>query len=119
MVFNYIVHISILKYFKCESTLPSPSGPLSKVVPCKRIKLANKEINKVVNGIKSTMDYIHGINSTSTNTIQAVVTQVLQEICETFTPEEKAQIGNRAAEHGMATTIWYAHSKLRGLIQKF
>ena len=89
MVFNYIVHISILKYFKCESTLPSPSGPLSKVVPCKRIKLAKTEINKVVNGMKSAVDYNHGRNSTSANTIQAAVTQVLQGTCETFTPEEK------------------------------
>ena len=64
MAFTYVVHMSILKYFKHESTLPSLSGPLSKVVPCKGIKAAKKEVNKVVNGMKLPMEYTHGSNNT-------------------------------------------------------
>ena len=37
MAFNYVEKMNMLKYFKCESTLPSPSRPLSKVVPCEGI----------------------------------------------------------------------------------
>ena len=94
MVFNYIVHMSTLKYFKHESTLPSPFGSLSKVVSCEGIKVANKEVNKVVNGMKLAMKlamkYTRGSNSTSANTIQVVATQVSQGPYERFTPEEKA-----------------------------
>ena len=64
MVFNYVVHMSILKYFKHESTLPSLSGPLSQVVPCKGIKAAKKEVNKVVNGMKLAMEYTCSSNNT-------------------------------------------------------
>ena len=57
MAFNYVVHMSTLKYFKRGSILPSSSRPLSNVVPCKGIKAANKEVNEVVNGMKLAVEY--------------------------------------------------------------
>ena len=42
--------VGILKYFtlKRKSFLPSPDGPLSKVVPSKGISFANKEVKEVL-----------------------------------------------------------------------
>ena len=43
------VFVGILKYFtlKRRSSLPSPDGPLSKVVPSEGILFANKEVLEV------------------------------------------------------------------------
>ena len=65
-----------MKYFNHASTLPSLLSPLSKVVPCKGIKAANKEVNKVVKSMKLAMEYIRGSND-SANTIQVAATQAL------------------------------------------
>ena len=46
MACNYIVHMGILKHFKHDSTLPSLSRPLLKVVQCEGIKAANKELSQ-------------------------------------------------------------------------
>ena len=41
----------ILKYFtSTRKSLPSPDGPLSKVVPSEGILLANKEVKEVLEG---------------------------------------------------------------------
>ena len=50
--------------------MPSPSRPLSKVVPCEGIKAINKEVNKVAKSMKSAMEYTRGGNG-SASTIQA------------------------------------------------
>ena len=73
----------ILKYFKRESTLPSSSRSLSKVVPCEGITTANKEVNKVVESMKSAMEYNHGSNG-SANTVQAEATQVSRRPYERY-----------------------------------
>ena len=59
-------------------------------MPCKGIKAANREVNEVVNSIKSVVEYICGSNGTSANIIQVAATQVLRGPYERFTPEEKA-----------------------------
>ena len=71
----YAVHISSYtprfgSIFKRESTLPSLSRPLSKVVQCKGIKAINKEVDKVAKTLKSAVEYTRGGNG-SANTIQA------------------------------------------------
>ena len=69
--------------------MPSPSRPLSKVMPCKAIKAANKEINKVVKSMKWAMEHTCGSNG-SVSTTQAAATQALQGPYVRFTVEEKA-----------------------------
>ena len=70
--------MSILKYFKCESKLSNPAGPLSKVVPCQRIKAANKEMASCM---KLTTEEVPSgsVSATSRRTYKR------------FTAEEKAQ----------------------------
>ena len=85
--------MSILRYFKRDSTLPNPTGPLSKAVSSEGIKAANEEVSKVVNLVKLSVEE-HDIPSGSQ----------LQGPYRRFTPEEKAWIGKRAAEHGVAAT---------------
>ena len=52
--------------------MPSPSRPLSKVVPCKGIKAANKEVSKVAKSMKSAREYTRGGNG-SASTIHSAV----------------------------------------------
>ena len=47
--------------------MPSPSRPLSKVVPCEGIKAANKEVNKVAKSMKLAMEYTRGGNGNAAN----------------------------------------------------
>ena len=46
-------------------SLPSPSMPLSTVVPCEGIKAANKEVNKVPKGMKSAVEYTCSSNGSA------------------------------------------------------
>ena len=88
--------MSILKYFKhefkCDSCMPNPTGPLSKVVPSEGIKAANEEVSKVMNSVKLSLEE-HNIPIVSRS----------RGPYERFTPEEKARIGKRAAEHRVAS----------------
>ena len=64
-------------------------GLYQKMVQCESIKAVNKEVNKVVKGKKSAVEYTCG-NNGSANTIQVADTQVLQAPYERFTSKEKA-----------------------------
>ena len=76
--------------------MPNPTGPLSKVVPSEGIKAANEEVSKVMNSVKLSVEECD-IPTVSRS----------RGPYERFTPEEKARIGKRAAEHGVAFTARY------------
>ena len=97
--------MSILKYFKRESKLPNPAGPLSKVVPSERIKAANKE---VVSCMKLTSEEVPSASVSATS----------QGTYERFTAVEKAQIAKRASKHGVAATAWYCSKRYHGRVVK-
>ena len=78
--------MSLLKYFKLksDSVLPNPNGPLSKLVPSSSIIAANEAVKDAI--------------SETTKTRGPYVQ---------FTAEEKARMGKRAAECGIASTVRY------------
>ena len=68
-----------------DTKLPDPRGPLSKEVPSTAIAAANGEVKHVV--------------ELQRRKTRGPYTK--------FTPEQKAEIGKRAAEHGVAATVRY------------
>jgi len=64
--------------------LPNPNGPLSKLVPSSSVIATNEEVKDAI--------------SQSTKAREPYVQ---------FTTEEKARMGKRAAEFGIASTIRY------------
>ena len=81
--------MSLLKYFQTKSSLPKPDGPLSKAVPSSSIVAANKEVKEVLEKPEE----------------KDTLTPSKRGTYESFTPEEKARIGKRAAEHGVTATV--------------
>ena len=96
-----------------------PAGPLyiSKVIPYKGIKAANKEVTKVVDSVDAKCTNASS-TSTSTTTIQQLSSQTSRGPYERFTLEEKAQIGKRAAEHRVAATSRYCSKHYHGRLVK-
>lgn len=87
--------MSLYKFFarveKGEtSRLPDPRGTLSKVIPSSSIAAANTEVEKCG----------------QSNPAAGKRKQYAK-----FTPEQRAEIGRRAAEHGVASTIRYYASQ--------
>ena len=89
--------MSLLKYFKRESILPHPNGPLSQSVHSSSIAVASK----AVEGILSPGSVIEDTKPGTQHPDRTPGS------CEQFTAEEKARIGKRAAEHGAASTVRY------------
>ena len=93
---------SLYQYFRKESPLPSPNGPLSREVPAGAISEANKEVTKVLkdsedkDGGKS-----RGTGSRGTH--------------QRYTPKDKATIGNYAAMHGTSAALRHFKSKFPDL----
>ena len=81
--------MSLLKYFQPSSTLPKPEGRLCAVMPSSSIAAANK--------VKQILDKA---NKPEENLAKCGA-------YEHFTPEEKAQIGKRAAEYGVTASLRY------------
>ena len=82
--------MSLYRYFKREiqdGGLPDPRGPLSKIIPLSAISAANSEVKKYVQTAAG-----HGKKRNN---------------YAKFSPEQKAEVGRRAAEHGVASTIRY------------
>ena len=100
---------SILKYFRRDLTLPNPSGPLSKVVPPDGIKAANEEVRKTMKCAKL------AVGDTRDNSNQQSLSRGPYE---RFTPEEKALIGKRAAECGVAAATRYCSKRYHGRLVK-
>ena len=81
--------MALLKYFKRETSenngLPDPSGPLTKSVPSTSIAAANLNVRSIIESQNRQKRGNYG----------------------KFTPEQKAMIGKRAAEHGVVAAVWY------------
>ena len=77
--------MSIYKYFKKDTALPSPKGPLSAVVPPDAIRSMNREVEKVIEQ-----------SSTEKRERGPYIK---------FTSSQRALIGKRAAEHGVTSSI--------------
>ena len=78
--------MTLYSYFKASDTkLPDPRGPLSKEVPSTAIAAANGEVNHMV---KLQRGKTRGRYTK-------------------FIPEQKAEIGKQAAEHGVVATVCY------------
>ena len=90
--------LSLYKFFQRDSALLKPCGPLSKVIPSSCIEAANKTVKDIVS-LESTV-------SMSDHSCEAS-TKKERGSYEQFTPEEKLQMGKRAAERGVASTIQY------------
>ena len=85
--------MALYKYFApAKPSLPKPDGPLSAVVPSSSIAAANKEVTKV---LEEELDQKDATPKSAHGEY------------EHFTPEEKARIGKRAAEHGVTAAIRY------------
>ena len=85
--------MALYKYFApAKPSLPKPNGPLSAVVPSSSIAAANKEVTKV---LEEELDQKDATPKSARGEY------------ERFTPEEKARIGKRAAEHGVPAAIRY------------
>ena len=88
--------MAIYHYFKkAEGQLPDPKGPLSKEVPSSSISIVNDQVKAVIGqqtgAIKKRGPYTR------------------------LTSEEKAQIGRKALENGVAATIRYFAQTFPGL----
>ena len=91
--------MSLLKYFNRvktkDSSLPDPSGPLSKKMPATSIEEANKEVNAHLsqqsNGGKCRVPYV------------------------IVTPEQKARVAKYAAENGTTNAIRHFSKQLPNL----
>ena len=85
--------MALYRYFKASDTkLPDPRGPLSKEVPSTAIAAANGEVKHVV--------------ELQRGKTRGPYTK--------FTPEQKAEIGKRAAEHGVVATVRYYEKRFPG-----
>ena len=87
--------MALHRYFKTTEKLPNPRGPLSKRVPSKSIVSANEAVRRVIEDADSPKPprgpYVK------------------------FLPEQKAEIGKRAAEHGVAATARYYNKRFPGI----
>ena len=79
---------------KSSTKLPDPRGPLSKLVPSSSIASANENVKSLLESKERTPNGRKGQHYTK------------------ISPEVKAEIGRRAAEHGVAATIRFYIKKL-------
>ena len=84
--------MALLKYLQRTSTSPKPKGPLSRLMPSSSVATANEEAKQVLDEGKKPD------NPTVTSK---------RSPYQHFTPEEKLQIGKRAAECGVTASIHY------------
>ena len=88
---------SLYHYFRSDSPLPSPNGPLSREVPAGAISEANKEVTKVLKNSEGQ----DGVKSRGTY--------------QKYTPKDKATIGNYAVMHGTSAALRHFKTKFPDL----
>ena len=98
----------LFKYFKRgdpahPKVLPQPDGPLATLMPSSSIVAANKEVKTALDSsVENKTDEISGKKSEKSSK---------RGRYDIYSPEEKASIGKRAAEHGVTSTIRYYAKK--------
>ena len=94
--------MSLYRYFSAVSevpaSLPDPSGPLSKIMPSSSIEAANSKVSPLLINTKE--------NDTCSGNLKK------RGSYQKLTAEKRAEIGRRAAEHGVVSTVRYYTSKL-------
>jgi len=94
--------MSILNYFKCQPKgsseeklqLPDPRGPLCARVPSSAIEVANRQVAKVLTAPACRGPYFK------------------------LTPAQRLQVGKRASENGIASSIRHFKKKYPDLLLK-
>ena len=79
--------MSLFKYFKRNSPLPFPNGPLSREIPATAISAANDEVMKAL----KTAEDDKGVKR--------------REMYQKYTDTAKAKIGNYALMHGATAAL--------------
>ena len=78
--------MALFRYFKKENTkLPDPHGPLAQSVPSTSIEAVNSEVRSVIESHNNKKRGQYG----------------------KYTQQQKAMIGQRAAEHGVVAAVQY------------
>ena len=92
-----VLIMSILKYCKPTSSLPNPNGPLSEKISSKAIELANAEVEKISHLSKEQV-------SEKTRGPRPNKYLILS-------PAQRFEVGKRAAEHGVTSSLRYFSKK--------
>ena len=91
--------MSLLKNFKrsdpTKHVLPKPDGPLATQMPSSSIVAANREVKAVLESSPGQSNEKKPAKSSKRGHY------------DSYSPEERASIGKRAAEHGVTATIRY------------
>ena len=89
-----LIILSLLQYYKIKRPVfPNPNGPLARVVPSSSIVATNEVVKNVIS--EATAGTSEGLKGSLKE--QGPYVQ--------FNPEEKARIGKRAVEYGVASTV--------------
>ena len=90
-----IDYVSLPLFCQQSPNLPDPSGPLSKVVWSSSIEAANTKVSALLSH-------------------QELEKKTSKGPYARFSAEKKAEVGRRAAEHGVASTVrFYAADSLK------
>ena len=103
--------MSLFKYFKRDSPLPSPSGPLSREIPSTAIVAANDEVSKVLEKAGTTSRTTEPSTKPETKPLANGNSVKQRGSYQRYTDTERATIGNYAHVHG--TTAALRHFKTR------
>ena len=95
--FVNVLIMLILKYCKPISSLPNPNGPLSEKISSKAIELANAEVEKISHLSKE---------QASEKTRGPRPNKYL-----ILSPAQRFEVGKRAAEHGVTSSLRYFSKK--------
>ena len=89
--------MALQKYFakQKKTTLPDPTGALSREVPSSAIVSANNEVQTIASSSESS------------------VSKKRSPYSKSFSPQVKAEIGRYAAENGVASTLRYTSDFLQ------
>ncbi len=93
--------MALFRYFatSADTVLPDPRGPLTRQIPSTAIASANGEVRQLLQAQQAA----EPVSATKRGSYVK------------FTPEQKAEVGKRAAEHGVAATVRYFGKRFPGL----
>ena len=96
---KYFKRIEPKKSEKIDAVLPKTDGPLSTLMPTSAIQAANKAVRATLLDSESpSVTETDGGNDSAT---------IRRGNYQFFNPKEKAELGKRAAEYGITSTIRY------------
>ena len=104
--------MALLKYFKKNSVLPDPNGPLSRSLPSSSISAANKAVKPLLDAAegKTTEGKTTEGKTTEGKTTEGKATG--RGKYSMYSEVEKLKIARRAAEMGVTNTMRHFQSEL-------